>query len=177
MIVTEGQLRLLRKGATLTVTIPADPAPFARPRPPVTIGRSYGAQLAPFTRSKLRVIAAAVQLDGDTWRVTIHAGDVEQPRFLKARPGGLEGDYTSNVSKAARDEPEPVDEATLTRFEKDARSAERVRSDYETRKACRRLEDAIGDLAARRDLGESAAKRLANMRRELVRLERELRAA
>ena len=112
MIVTAAHLNMLRRGAAQVVEIPADPpAPGARaPRPPVTVGKSYAAQLAPFTRSKLRVIVLALELDGAVWRATVKAGDVEKPRFLTARPG-RRGDYTTDEKYAMRDEPEAVPES------------------------------------------------------------------
>jgi hypothetical protein len=112
VIVTEAQLTMLRKGAVQVVEIPArQPAPGARaPRPPVTVGKSYGAQLAPFTRSKMRVIVHGLELVGGVWRATVRAGDVEMPRFLTARPG-RRGDYTTDEKYAMRDEPECVPES------------------------------------------------------------------
>lgn len=172
--VSHGTLKMLRAGRAETITIPGK-------REPVTVGRDYAllaVATSEFKREKLRAMVVACERHGTGWRVTFRYGLApEQPRFLKARPGGMEGDYTTHVSKAIPDEPEPVDATTLTRFEKDARSAERVRRDYETREACRQLEGAIGELASRSDLGDAARRRLANMRRELVRLERELRVA
>jgi hypothetical protein len=112
MIVTEAQLTMLRKGAVQIIEIPArQPAPGARaPRPPVTVGKSYGAQLAPFTRSKMRVIVHGLELAGGVWRATVKAGEIEKPRFLAARPG-RRGDYVTDERYAMREEPECVPES------------------------------------------------------------------
>lgn len=74
----------------------------------------------------------------------------------------------------------PVDAigpAELDAMTKDARSAARIRIEHETRNERQAMVDAINRLSARDDIGEAAARRLANMRRELQRLDAELRAA
>lgn len=111
MIVTAAQLKMLRKGAVQVIEIPANaPAPgAAAPKPPVEVGRAYGAQLAPFTPSKLRVVVHGLELDDQTWRATVTAGDVEKPRFLAARPG-KRGDYVTDERYAMKDEPECIPE-------------------------------------------------------------------
>lgn len=178
---THAEITMLRKGSPRPIPIPG------RTRPgldhticPITLGRTY-TLLAPaagdMKREKVTACAIAVDQDGTDWMVTFRYGvALEVPRLLKARPGGDDGDYTTEPFRAAQDEPEPVDEQTLKRQTKDARTAERVRLDAETRGSRDQLRHAIDDLASRHDIGEPAARRLANMRRELQRLERELAA-
>lgn len=70
-----------------------------------------------------------------------------------------------------------VDPAELDAMTKDARTASRIRIEHETRNDRQALVDAINALQARDDIGEAAAKRLANMKRELARVDAELKAA
>lgn len=72
---------------------------------------------------------------------------------------------------------EALDAGALARMTADQRSAARVRVESETRDVRDQLRVSIDELAARPDLGEVAARRLANMRRELKRLDAELRGA
>lgn len=126
MIVTEYQLVLLRRGKTITVKVPAgQPAPGARkPKPPVTLGRSYSAQLAPFTEGKLRVLATALELVDGEWHVTVVRGDLEQPVFLAAQSDAI---YTTEVRRALRDEPEVIPFSYEERCRMVAKSVGRVR--------------------------------------------------
>lgn len=107
MIVTDYQLVQLRRGKTITVKIPAgQPAPGAKkPKPPVSVGREYSAQTAPFTPSKGRVLVLALDLDGDSWQVMVTSSvQLEHPVFLAAG----RGDYTLDPRHALKDEPEVI---------------------------------------------------------------------
>ena len=173
---THATLKMLRAGRLEVVAFPVRP-----PRPgarravcPVTPDREY-LLVAPATdelrKEKLRALALdVVEVDGE-WRVTFRSGvGIEQPRFLKARPGGDEGDYTVRPAKAATDEPEPVDELTLKRFEKDARTAEQVREDWERQTAVRDIEAAIERLEQQGlEADRVALQKLRAARRELLR--------
>jgi len=117
MIVSTDQLKDLRTGSVLTIVVPDrrphDGAPKAKP--PCIVGREYGAQLAPFEKSKLRIIVIGMAAHPDGWQVMVRSGSVEHPRFLKARPGGDEGDYVTDPARGLPSEPEAVDELTLQR--------------------------------------------------------------
>lgn len=177
-------LKMLRAGRPQQILLPArEPRPGAlRALCPVIADREYvitAVATDEHRKERLRCTALAVETGPDGgWVVTFRSDvGVETPRFLKARPGGDEGDYTTSPGKAAVDEPEPVDAQALRRIQRDGRTAERVRLDAETRESRLRISRAIDELAARSDLGEVAVRRLVNMRRELRRLESELRGA
>ena len=198
---THAEIEMLRRGATRVIiipkTTPRSGAPKARCR--WTQGRDYEV-MAPATltpdnkvdkpEERLRCIAHSVVDAGDGWALTLRVGVVERPRFLRATPGAVaitklpdgrmstegDGDYTELRKSAIPDEPEPVDEATHKRFADAARDAESYRRVYDTRQERDLLRVTIDDLASRTDLGELAGRRLARMRRDLQRLERELRA-
>lgn len=107
MIVTSYDLAKLRAGKTITVKIPAGrTAPGAKkPKPPVTVGREYAAQLAPFTPGKARIVVLALTFAGDAWEALITSSvQLEHPVFLAAG----RGDYTLDQRHALRDEPEVI---------------------------------------------------------------------
>lgn len=171
---THATLKMLRAGRLEVVTIPVmDPKPGARASTcPVAPDREYllmARATDDHRREKLRALALDVVRQGDSWLVTFRAGvGVEQVRYLSARPGSS-GDYTTVEGRAAKDEPEPVDEVQLKRFEKDARTAEQVRLDWERVATVRDIEAAIGRLEERGDEADrTALQKLRSARRELL---------
>jgi hypothetical protein len=96
----------------------------------------------------------------EVWVVAFRLGDAtDTPRLLAARPGPPDGDYTSNVSRAMRDEPEAVSEWVQEQFSAGAADRDEVRrraGDAETPlfERLRRIEERAlaGDERAQRDL-------------------------
>lgn len=101
------------------------------------------------------------QLRAGTPAQAIRATDRRAPSDVQQRSG-------------RHDPLEPVEPALAQRYGHDARTAERRRTDLETREIRAEAQRALDDLRARDDLGEAAAKRLSNIQRDLNRLEREL---
>lgn len=77
-------------------------------------------------REVVRCVIATVTPAGAYWKVAYHAGSVEPPRFMRARPGAVrltpnpkggdpitdgDADYTTSRSAAMRGEPECVPES------------------------------------------------------------------
>lgn len=199
---TRGEMEMLRRGATRVLLVPKSKprrgAKKARCR--WLVGRDYDV-MTPATYGKdgkldkteerIRCIVHAIEERDDVWALTLRSGKAEIIRYLRATPGAMaitklpdgrtqtegDGDYTQLRKSAIPDEPEPVDEATIKRYAEQAREAGEHRRSWETRRECDLLRRTIDDLTARTDIGAEASKRLARMRRDLSRLERELRAA
>lgn len=109
--------------------------------------------------------------------VLLQDDDQVRLRAGMGREGDTEGDYCRSEALAIAGEPEPVAPGELARQAIDARSAERVRADHDTRRTRALIASSITELEQRGDLGAATTKRLMKMRRELALLDRDLRAA
>lgn len=115
------------------------------------------------------------------WRPSARGYEIlmaEEIRVLADRNRSTE-DYTDPLDRkrALPNEPEPVDDHELERQAKDARSGQALRVHHATDAARQRLASAVADIEANPDIGELASRRLARIRRDIARLERELKAA
>ncbi len=113
MIVTEGQIKMLRRGARLTLELDFRPI----------VGETYGAQLAKGRKRELDVsVIAAEKIEASRYRaLVILSARIETPLLLKARPGT--DDYTERSGLAMTDEPEPIDSSARDAYAKRARAA------------------------------------------------------
>lgn len=128
VIVTEGQINQLHRGARVELEIDSRP----------TIGETYAAHLAKGQKRSLDVTVVNVEkIQPGRWRVVIVKGArVEAPLLLKARPGT--DDYTERPGLAMRDEPEPIDPKARDAYAERARAA----ADAKRAAAARRPPDA-----------------------------------
>lgn len=146
---THQEIGLLRKKSARQVTIPKQ-AGAHRPEPGAAVTAYAKAQRDKHgnivkKREQIRCIITIVTDQPGQWVCEYLPGMTEQPRFLTARPG-RRGDYTTELRYAMRDEPEAVSESWGARFAESARSSERLRHDWERRRAIAEIEQAIDRL-------------------------------
>lgn len=117
MIVTEGQIKMLRRGARLTLELDFRPI----------VGETYGAQLAKGRKRELDVsVIAAEKIEASRYRaLVILSARIETPLLLKARPGT--DDYTERSGLAMTDEPEPIDATARELYAQRAREAAKAK--------------------------------------------------
>lgn len=126
---THEELALLRRGVERTLRVAK--APGARTPQlgaPVEVYARAERENGELVRRRaaLRCFVAAVDGADGHWTITYHAGVVQPPRFLRARPGMVrhkpdprggdpltdgDADYTSSLAAAAPGEPECVPES------------------------------------------------------------------
>lgn len=186
MKIPHAEMVFLRMGRTRVITRPvaAPKPPAKKSKPPCAAGRVYKVT----SREKLpegegwkdyeaEVTCEAVERDGDVWRISLVQWDrTDRVHLLKARPGG--DDYTEIPAYAMVDEPEAVDAATLQRFSAAAALHEQIGYGRaaEIQAELDSIQLSIDRLLARGDLGKMDAKRLGDMKRSRVALQKSLAA-
>lgn len=175
--IARDELTMLRKGVVRQVRLERRPEPMSGllVYSPACYRVENGERVLVAKRESLHVIVLSHERHNRVWRAAVRAGAADERRLLRARPGASGGDYTTNPARAMQGEPEAVSVAEIERQAKDAARAHRRNADWAHREALMRCEAAIGDLLSSRELSESAAKRVKQMRLAADRLRRELR--
>lgn len=152
---THAEIKMLRAGSARDIPVPTRRAGAPVPPCPLHIGTTYpllAVAAGERKREVLHALATDARFNAHTgeWVVTFRAGQaVEQPRYLRARPGRAGSgnhDYTTVEAQAVRDEPEPVAPAVIQRQTADARTAEELRDDHARQQHRDAIEHHIAEL-------------------------------